>query len=76
MKKTHEIFDTEPHFDKMSLTVCVQNTKQNVNCSRFHIWDEELKQCLQIDNTTIELTSSNEEQDSTSKNKYLRDEQR
>ncbi|GFG35776.1 hypothetical protein Cfor_03946 [Coptotermes formosanus] len=31
----------------------------------FHIWHEELKQCLQIENTTVVLTSHREEQDVT-----------
>jgi hypothetical protein len=53
--------------------ISVQNTKQTVNCYRFHIWHEELKQCLQIENTTVVLTSHREEQDVTGKNKYVQD---
>jgi len=75
MEQTCE-FSTLSHILTKYYQPCVQNIKQNINCSRFHIWDEELKQCLQINSTTIEVTSSHEEQDSTSKNKYLQDEQR
>jgi hypothetical protein len=74
--QTCENVHSEPHCDKISLSVCVQSNKQTVNCSRFHIWDEELKQCSQIDNTTVVSTPEHEEHDSTSKKIYLQDQHR
>lgn len=59
-------FDDECVDHHMSCEANVNDSSvKHCYCNRYHIWDEELKQCLQIENTTNVLTPHHEEQDNT-----------